>query len=136
MTLREQLIRDEGKQRRLYYVNGIPHIGVGHNLQAKAVSKRVVEMILDDDLFDAEYELRTRLPWTRQLDDVRRAVLVTMVFNMGMQGLIDNNPLGLAACERGDYAETARQMLDGPWKDQVGARASRLAAQMADGQWC
>jgi pyruvate kinase len=60
-------------------------------------------------------------------------VIVEMAVNLGIDGL-KGFKKALAACEKGDYATTAAEMLDSMWRAQVGARAYRLAQQMASGK--
>lgn len=100
------------------------------------------ELLLDGDLRRAERHVRALLPWAAALAPARFEVLVEMTQNMGIGSLVRKNTLGLAAAKRGDYAEAASQMLDGPWKGQVGhhdgekrpCRAHRLAMQMETGE--
>lgn len=136
MTLREQLLRDEGVVL-LPYTDSVGKltIGVGRNLDDVGISRHEAEVLLDNDINRATAAVMERLPWAAALGEVRFAVLVNMTFNMGIGGLVGKNPKALAACERGDYDEAAREMLDGPWKDQVGPRAHRLADQMRTGEW-
>ena len=146
MTLREQLMRDEDEVLHLYYdTRGIPTIGIGCNLREGRIPDEIARQItitpdgsralFDLRLNDAETDVALFLPWTVRLDEVRRGVLVMMAFNMGIGNLLRKNPKTLAACERGDYDVAAREMLDGPWRQQVGRRAERLAEQMRSGTW-
>jgi lysozyme len=89
MDLYEQLTRDEGEKLKMYKDSrGILTIGIGHNLEAKAISKRASQVIFEDDVNDAKRELAEKLPWTSNLDDARLGVLINMTFNMGVRGLM------------------------------------------------
>lgn len=136
MNLQEQITRDEGGMRLKAYQDsrGIWTIGVGHNLEAKAIPRAAAEFIFETDLADAEHEVKELLPWTVDLDAVRYAVVVNMAFNLGMAGLLQFRR-ALAAMERGDWADAAKEMLDSLWATQVGGRALRLAQQMETGLW-
>ena len=135
MTLRDQLIRDEGKRLTLYQDQlGFNTIGVGHNLDAHGISEDVCELLLTEDIARAEAAVRVRLPWAAELAEPRRAVLVNMAFNMGMGGLMGFRR-ALAAMQAGDWPLAAREMLDSRWAGQVGERATRLAEQMKTGIW-
>jgi lysozyme len=134
MTLRDALIRDEDLRLSPYRCPaGKLTIGVGHNLDAKPISKRAALVILDDDIEDAERELAAVLPWTAELDAPRREALVNMVFNLGMGGLLKFKRM-LAALRRGDYAAAAAETLDSDYAKQVGARARRVARQIETGE--
>jgi len=141
MTLRDQLLRDEGCRLRLYQDQvGKWTIGVGRNLQDVGISQAEADFLLDNDISRASAAVIAHLPWTMTLDEVRRAVLINMAFNMGIGNAAKRTgllgfPKLLAACERGDWATAATEMLDSKWAGQVGVRAERLADQMRSGEW-
>lgn len=131
MTLREQLRRDEGWAKVAYQDTlGVWTVGCGHNLRVP-ISNAAITQILDDDLAVAEEAVDRLGAWVQELSEYRRGVLVNMAFNMGGVGLYGFR-LMLAALQRGDYDEAAREMLNSTWAGQVGARAHRLAKQMRD----
>ena len=135
--LAKQLEVDEAKRRYPYICSsGKLTIGIGHNLDAKGVSDRVIALMLEEDIDDAVAELDHALPWWRQLSDARQEVLVNMCFNMGIgtatKGLLSFRNT-LAAVERGDYEAAARGMAASKWAVQVGQRALRLIKMMREG---
>lgn len=135
MTLRDQLIRDEGKRLMPYEDSvGILTIGVGHNLIAHGISDEVCDLLLTEDIARVQGDLRVRIPWYLDLPEPRRAVLENMAFNVGTGGLLGFRRM-LAAVQAGDYALAATEMLDSRWAGQVGGRARRLATQMRSGVW-
>lgn len=135
MTLREQLIRDEGRRARPYHDTlGHLTIGVGRNLDAKGLSSDEIDFLFDHDINDAETALTHACPWSGALDAPRQAVLIGMAFNLGMTGLLEFHRM-LRACAAGDYASAAGEMRASVWHGQVGARAERLACQMETGEW-
>jgi len=133
--LRDMLIRHEGKRHNPYLDSeGIMTIGVGRNLTRKpAISYGEMMMMLDNDLDDAEHDLCYAYPWlVSKDDDVRRDVLIDMVFNLGICRFKGFKKM-IAAFEVDDYEECARQMLDSKWARQVGRRADELAHMMVTG---
>lgn len=135
MTLREQLIRDEGRRLFPYHDSvGKLTIGVGRNLDDVGLSGEEVDLLLDHDIARAATAVRLRFPWADGLDTVRFSVLVAMAFNLGIEGL-SGFRLALAAMERGEWAAAAAEMLDSKWARQVGGRAERLAEQLVTGEW-
>ncbi|HYE19703.1 MAG TPA: glycoside hydrolase family protein [Tepidisphaeraceae bacterium] len=135
MTLREQLIRDEGCKLRVYKDSrGIETIGVGRNLRDKGISQHEADMLLDADILEYSAAVIANLPWSLRLDEARRAVLVNMAFNLGVRGLLGFRNM-LAAVEAGQYDRAADEMMDSQWAGQVGERAARLARQMQTGIW-
>ena|ERR1700726_3720105 len=135
MNLESQLLRDEGFSLRLYLDTRHKWtIGVGRNLSDDGISQAEAMMLLSNDIAEATRSLETTLPWTMALDEVRLAVLVNMVFNLGMGGLLEFKQF-LAAVQSGDWTEARDQMLNSEWATQVGDRAQRLATQIEVGQW-
>jgi len=135
VTLVEQLVRDEGEVLRPYRDSrGFLTIGVGHNLDAKPISRRASRVILEDDIADAVADLHHALPWAALLDEARQGVLVNMTFNMGLGGLLTFKKF-LAAMQAGQWPAAAREILESEYAKQVGERAKRLAIQTLTGVW-
>jgi lysozyme len=135
MTLLDQLKRDEGLRLTPYKDSvGKVTIGYGRNLDDVGISQYEAEILLQHDLIHASQVLRDNLPWTEGLDEVRRAVLVNMSFNMGIHGLMGfKNTLGLI--QAGEFDQASEAMLQSKWAEQVGPRAHRLSLQLKTGDW-
>lgn len=128
----QELKRDEGSRPDMYLDSeGIPTIGIGHNLQ-RPISPRAIRVIFDDDLTDALNDLDKQLPWWRNLSEPRQRVLANMCFNMGITRLLGFKK-ALHAAATGDFKTAAAEMLDSKWAKQVGDRAQRLADTMEEG---
>lgn len=139
MDLRSQLIRDEGVELTPYRDSvGKLTIGVGRNLEDVGISRAEADYLLDNDIARAKIALNQALPWTANLDAVRRAVFINMVFNMGLgnseRGLLSFRNT-LAAAERREWGVVAAGMRASKWARQVGDRAERLARQIETGEW-
>jgi lysozyme len=146
-TMRQQLAAEEklmlkpyvdccGKSWRdcLCQHKGKLTIGIGRNIEDRGITQAEAYYLCDNDIEIMLAELDKAIPWYRKLDEVRIRVLIDMAFNMGVPRLVANNPSMLAACEAGDYARAATEMLNGPWHEQVKGRADKLAAMMRSGQ--
>jgi lysozyme len=137
MTYREiakaQLKVDEGVRAKVYKDSvGKLTIGVGHNCEDKPLSDRAIDVILEDDIADAEADARRLVPNFDALTDNRKAVLVNMSFNLGyarLKGFVNT----LRAVSDGRYSDAADGMLASLWAGQVGDRAKRLADHMRNG---
>lgn len=135
MTLREQLKRDEGLSLRPYRCTADKlTIGYGRNLEQKGIAQAEAELMLDNDISEYTAAVLARIPFAHRLDEVRRGALVNLAFNMGIAGLLGFKQM-LAAMERGDWHEAARELLDSRYANQVGQRATRLAEQLITGTW-
>lgn len=132
--LRRQLIRDEGWRNKMYLDSeGIPSIGVGHNLRDVPISDAAVEQIFADDLTDKFHAVERAFPWSARLSEPRLGVLINMAF-MGI-GKLRGFVKMLAAMQAGDWETAARELLDSKYHGQVGARAERLAEQLITDRW-
>lgn len=138
----QELRRDEGVRYTPYEdTEGIPTVGVGHNLRAAPLpagwsyplTDAQVDTLLDHDLLNVYHDLDRSLSWWVQLCDVRQRVVANMCFNMGVNGLMTFRNT-LLAMREGRYADAAAGMLQSKWASQVGARAKRLADMMQQGQ--
>ena len=123
---------------------GILTVGYGHNLSAKPIpgfdpardtlSEGEAHDLLMQDTHAAELALAEALPWVMELDGPRLAVLVNMVFNLGIKGLLGFKNT-LADAQNGCWAGAAGRMSQSKWAGQVGPRARELAKQMETGEW-
>lgn len=129
------LYRDEGCRLKVYADSlGHPTIGVGRALDTKGISQLEADYLLDNDIRDCTSDLIAELPWTATIDEIRRAALVNLVFNVGIHGVLGFKK-ALAALERHDWETGARELLDSKWRKQVGIRADRVAEQIRTGRW-
>ena len=135
MTLEEQLLRDEGYRQFPYRDSfGKLTVGIGRNLDDLGISEEEARYLLSNDIERARHQLSASLPWYRDLDPVRQAVLENMNFNLGHSGLLKFRKM-LEAAEKGQHHIVSQHMLDSLWAKQTGARASRLAEQWRTGEW-
>jgi len=137
-ALRDQLIRDEGEVAHAYQDSlGFWTIGVGRLIDKRkggGLSREEIAFLLDNDIQRVTVDLSNAVPWLRQIDDVRRAVLFNMAFQMGTAGLLKfKRTLELVRGER--WKDAARAMLQSKWATQTPERARRLARQMDSGEW-
>lgn len=134
-SLTDQLKRDEGVRLKVYADSvGKLTIGTGRNLSDVGISESEAMLLLQNDLAAVSIALERAFPWTSGLDEVRRAVLLNMAFNMGVGGLAGFKDF-LAKVQSGDYAGAAQAMLQSKWAEQVGSRAQRLSIQMQIGEY-
>lgn len=130
--LKSYLRQAEGWRATLYPDSlGIPTIGYGRNM-TKPISKAVGELMLEEDLREAENAVATMIPVSAKLDLVRRSVLVEMAFNMGITRLLEFKKMLFAVISE-QWEVAAKEMLDSKWARQVGGRAKRLAEWMRSG---
>lgn len=136
--MRVQLGLHEGVRDKIYTDSvGKVSIGIGRNLTDKGLRRDEIELMYRNDVAESIAELDRVLPWWRRLDEVRRRVLLDMMFNMGpgdeKKGLLSFRNT-LENIRTGFYTEAAEGMLASKWARQTKTRADRLAAMMRTGQ--
>lgn len=100
-------------------------IGYGRNLDAKGISQDEADFLFTNDLRDCLRDLEEYYFYYNQ-NDVRKAVLLDLRFNLGLRGLLGFTKM-LGALEAGDYDRAAVELLDSRYARQVGNRALRNA---------
>lgn len=129
---KQMLKRHEGLRLTVYQCTaGKKTIGYGRNLEDRGITEAEAETMLDNDIQSIEQGLVASFDFYKDLDDVRKAVLIDLGFNLGMAGLKGFKKM-LKALEQGDYPEAAIQLLDSRYARQVTNRAMELA-RLLDG---
>lgn len=140
--LRDMLKLHEGLRLKPYQcIAGRWTIGYGHNLEAhnearpESITLEQAEKYLTEDMRAAEIQCIARFPFfAAGLGEVRKAVLIDMCFNLGINGLAGFKKT-ISAIAEGRYSSAAVEMMDSKWAMQVKGRAVRLSNMMAYGEW-
>ncbi len=118
---------------------GLLTIGYGHCIERKGITRRAAEVILEDDLLDAENAV-DRMAFG-DIGEARRAALVSMALNLGGDGLAAFKDM-LAALRRGDWQAAHDEALDSKWskdvdpKQRVGeGRDDEIARMLLTNEW-
>lgn len=129
------LERHEGLRLKPYFCTSNKlTIGYGRNLDDRGISEAEASAMLTNDLIDAERQCLDKFKFFGKLGDVRKAVLIDMTVNLGIDGLSKfKKTLSLIAS--GQYKEASIEMLDSLWARQVKSRAIRLSEMMDTGRW-
>ena len=131
--LKDMLIRHEGLRLHPYRDTvGKLTVGVGRNLDDLGITEDEALYLLTNDLDRCYCELDKALPWWRELNEARRAVLLNMCFNLGWPRLSGFKEMMLCL-QAGSYARAASEALDSKWARQVGDRALRIAKLIREG---
>lgn len=155
MSLIALLADDEGKRLKVYRDSrGFMTVGIGHNVDANGLPPKVAASVLAradltdqecadlfaDDIEQAQAALFAFFPVAQRLDEVRQAVLLDMMFNLGAPTF--RTFVTFQSCVRQAFFGSA----DG-WKraaeDLRGTKAyaelpvryERLAKMLETGQW-
>ena len=134
----DQLRRDEGEVLHAYADTlGFTTIGVGRLIDKRrggGISPQESAYLLNNDIARIDSDLRSRLTWYGQLDEVRQAALLNMGFQLGVAGLMEFKR-SLECIRDGRFAEAETHLLNSKWAQQTPARARRVARQIVTGDW-
>lgn len=134
MTLVADILkREEGFRGKPYLCTaGHVTIGYGRNLDANPLTEAEATVLLENDIAKAATEAG-RFAWFHGLNEVRQAVVISMIFQLGAQSF-RKFATTIKYIEAGDYDSAADQMLRSLWASQTPARAGRMAQMMRYGK--
>lgn len=116
-------------------IKGHPTVGYGFALDRRPMPELVADVWRRSIVADVAEGLYQRAPWVAELDQVRRAVLISMGYQLGLAGVLNFRRM-LAALERGDHEEAAREVLDSKAaREQAPRRYREFAAMLRTGHW-
>lgn len=128
-TLDALLIRHEGLRLKPYRCpSGKLTIGVGRNLEDVGISTSEAMFLLESDIYTCTKEA-LKFSWFSNLSDVRRDVVISMIFNIGYSGFLKFKKM-IEAIEAKNYEKAADEMLASEWALQVGKRSYELSEMM------
>lgn len=130
------LHRDEGFRRSAYQDHlGYWTIGIGKLIDARkggGITFDEAVFLLENEVSRKETELRAHFPAYSALDRVRKAVLLSMAFQLGVSGVMAFRNT-LRAVEEKRWNDAADGMMHSLWARQTPGRALRLAEAMRTG---
>lgn len=134
---RQLLIEEEGVVNHAYTDSlGFTTIGVGHLIDPRKggkISDAIVAAILDEDIAAKTADAAT-LDGFAALNDVQRAAVVAMVFQLGIGG-VRGFPAMLRALAAGDFKSAAAAGRASLWHQQTPARSNREMKMLETGLW-
>lgn len=136
-SVEELLAFEEGERFSAYQDSrGYWTIGVGHCIDARMggrISPQISHFMLQEDIYAHETYLHHNFPWFDRLDEVRKAVLISMAHQLG--GLHDW-PKFINAMATQDYIGAADALLDSDVaRNEAPARFGRAALMIRSGHW-
>ena len=107
-------------------------IGYGRNIQECGITDDEADAMLKFDTVNAWAQCRSQWDWFESLDQIRKAVLVSLVFNMGIMKVCEFKKM-LSALSVKKYDTAANELQDSEWFSQVGRRGNRLVGMLRTG---
>lgn len=128
------LMRQEGLRLKSYKdTMGKSTIGYGRCLDTEGITEAEAQHLLANDIVNFYKALQKQFAWYYMLDDVRQLALLSMVYNLGMDGLLRFKRM-LIALEGKKWNIAAIEALDSEWHTQVGKRAEEIANMFQTGE--
>lgn len=135
MGLIDLLIRHEGLKLEPYRCTSNKlTIGVGRNLEDCGISEDEARYLLKNDIQNFHEELTERFYFYKYLEGARKDVLLNLAFNMGVPRLA-TFVKALDFMSQRKYTEAADEFLRSRWADQVGNRATEVAAMIRTNEY-
>ena len=127
--LEAMLMRHEGFRRHPYNDRGSQSIGYGRNLTYNGISEDEALFLLRNDIARIKKQLSARFPVFDELTNDRRAVLISMAYGLGIEG-ISEFKLMWENLNKRDYTRAALEIYLSNYCGQVGNRCRELAEMM------
>lgn len=131
------LKRHEGLRLSTYRcTEGVLTIGYGHTgpevKEGLTITEKEAEELLLADIDTAEKDAKL-FPYYHNLSPARQAVVVNMIFNLGVNRFSKFLRFNAAMIDK-DYVSASVEMLKSRWSTQVGVRSFELARIMSSGK--
>lgn len=131
---KELIKQHEGFRTHLYLcTSGKKTIGYGRNISDNGISVDEAELMLKNDIAGCVSDLRANIEGFEELDGNRKAALLDLCFNMGINKLLGFKKM-LAALKAGQFETAAEELLDSRYAQQVGKRAKTISEIIRTGE--
>jgi lysozyme len=132
--LKDMLKRHEGCKLLPYTCPaGFLTIGYGRNIEKVGISVEEANHLLENDM-DRCLAFLSKYPWFENLDQIRKDIMISMVFNMGETKFLQFKKMIIALYGK-DYELAAKEMENSLWYNQVKNRARELVEMMRTGKY-
>jgi len=111
---------------------GVLTIGYGIAIGITGLSFEEADMLLLNRVNETIAECKRTFAWYQGLDGIRKNVIISMVYNMGLTRFKTFKKT-IALIEARKYTAAGDEMLDSKWAKQVKSRANRLSTMMKEG---
>lgn len=130
--LEKWIAKHEGFRAFPYHCpSGKLSIGYARNIEERGITHEEAELLLKNDILICKQELAPFSWYAFQPQNVKNA-LINMCYNLGLSRLLGFKRM-IAALEREDYTNAAKEALDSKWARQVGDRAKDIAVILKEG---
>lgn len=107
-------------------------LGLNRNFYTNPITEKEAEILLINDIKKAEEYCKKLDIHFETLDEVRKDVVINMMFNLGF-GRLSKFKKTLSLIKFSEFQKASYEMLDSAWAKQVGKRAEELSYMMREG---
>lgn len=147
MTLKELLIKHEGKRYKVYKCPaGKATIGIGHNIDAKGlpddirayltqygkITDAMIDILYEADVNNAIEDCLKLYKGFQDFTKNRKKALIDFLFNVGLSKALLFKKANLAINEA-RWQDAGLEMKDSLWYQQVGDRADEIIELLMEG---
>ena len=116
-----------------YTVVGHPTVGYGVRLDGAGLTEEEATLLRDGRINQAKMQA-VGFPWFPGLSIPRQAVVISMIYQLGLSGFRGFKRM-IAALSTRNFEEAAKQALLSKWAVQTPERAERMAEMLRTGEW-
>ena len=129
MTTVKFILKEEGFREKPYLdTEGVATFGHGLTF----ITEKESENIVQHRIYDIMTKLESDFSWFRKLSEDRTAVIVSMVYQLGLKGFKGFKKM-IKAIEQEDFNKASLEMLNSRWATQTPSRAKRQSEMMKNG---
>jgi lysozyme len=133
------LTEEEGRKKQPYYDHlGFVTGGIGRLLDPRKpcpLPDEVIDLLFKHDFAEKSAQAAASFPNFDRLNEVQQAVLISMVYQLGLEGVLDFHNM-VSALQRSDVRDAAKQGRDSKWaKKDTPERAERQMRMLETGIW-
>jgi lysozyme len=136
LTLLDHLKGHEGFCSKAYQDHlGHWTIGFGRRIDGdKGLTVEESTILLENDVDEAKKQLEAHVDLPEDIDEVRHAILVAMVFQLGIGTFLKFKKM-ILAIEVSNWDKAAEEALDSRWAKQTPRRAKEVSLILKTGNW-
>lgn len=135
--LKNIIKQHEGKRTYVYFDTlEVATIGIGRNISESGIGLRdsEIEFMFNNDIEYCTNELEKHHFYNIQ-DEVRKGVLIELVFNLGIKGLLKFVHM-ISAFEMKEYETASNELLNSKWSKQVSkSRVNNILKRLSTGEY-
>lgn len=109
-------------------------LGIGWNIFTRGCNLKIATFACKEHISESDQDLTNNLSFYNQLDEVRKAALIDMAFNMGIKNLLGFQNM-LKAIQENNWDTASKECLNSSYGTKLKSRAQKIAKMLLTGEW-